>query len=177
VFPSSSGSGNNNQAPIRFGGGPFGAGGFAAMMAGGGRSGGGGGRGGGNSAAGQNDRIRRASQVMAVPDSRTSSVIVTASKDLMTQIAGMVRELDVVSTRDQQVHVFRMNNGDPQQAAQVLQNMFQSTSGSRTGTSGNAQNSALMQRQQNNNQTTGGTSSGSGTFGNSGGGRSGGQLF
>ena len=183
VFPSSSGSGNNNQAPVRFGGGPFGAGGFAAMMAGGGRSGGGGGGGGrgggggGNSAAGQNDRIRRASQVMAVPDSRTSSVIVTASKDLMTQIAGMVRELDVASTRDQEVHVFRMNNGDPQQAAQVLQNMFQSTSGSRTGTSGNAQNSALMQRQQNNNQTTGGTSSGSGTFGNSGGGRSGGQLF
>ncbi len=114
---------------------------------------------------------------MAVADSRTSSVIVTASKDLMTQIVGMVRELDVASTRDQQVHVFRMNNGDPQQAAQVLQNMFQSTSGSRTGASGTAQNSALMQRQQNNNQTTGGTSSGSGTFGNSGGGRSGGQLF
>ena len=180
VFPTSSGSGNNNQAPVRFGGGPFGgAGGFAAMMGGGGGGGGrgGGGGGGGNSASGQNDRIRRASQVMAVPDSRTSSVIVTASKNLMTQIAGMVRELDVVSTRDQQVHVFRMNNGDPQQAAQVLQNMFQSTSGSRTGASGSAQNSALMQRQQNNNQTTGSTSSGSGTFGNSGGGRSGGQLF
>ena len=177
VFPSSSSSGNNNQAPVRFGGGPFGAGGFAAMMGGGGGGGRGGGGGGGNSAAGQNDRIRRASQVMAVPDSRTSSVIVTASKDLMTQIAGMVRELDVASTRDQQVHVFRMNNGDPQQAAQVLQNMFQSTSGGRTGSSGSAQNSALMQRQQNNNQTTGSTSSGSGTFGNSGGGRSGGQLF
>ncbi len=177
VFPSSSSSGNNNQAPVRFGGGPFGAGGFAAMMGGGGGGGRGGGGGGGNSAAGQNDRIRRASQVMAVPDSRTSSVIVTASKNLMIQIAGMVRELDVVSTRDQQVHVFRMNNGDPQQAAQVLQNMFQSTSGSRTGASGTAQNSALMQRQQNNNQTTGSTSSGSATFGNSGGGRSGGQLF
>ena len=183
VFPSTSSSGNNNQAPVRFGGGPFGgAGGFAAMMGGGGggRGGGGGGRGGGgggNSAAGQNDRIRRASQVMAVADSRTSSVIVTASKDLMSQIVGMVRELDVASTRDQQVHVFRMNNGDPQQAAQVLQNMFQSTSGSRTGASGTAQNSALMQRQQNNNQTTGSTSSGSATFGNSGGGRSGGQLF
>jgi len=34
VFPSSSGSGNNNQAPVRFGGGPFGGGGFAAMMGG-----------------------------------------------------------------------------------------------------------------------------------------------
>lgn len=184
VFPSSGGSGgNNNQAPVRFGGGPFGGGGgFAAMMGGfGGRGGGGngGGRGGSSSAgsSGQNDRIRRASQVLAVADARTSSVIVTASKDLMSQIAGMVRELDVASPRDQQVHVFRMNNGDPQQAVQVLQNMFQSTSGSRTGAGGTSQNSALMQRQQNNNQTSGGTS-GSGTFGNSGGGgRSGGQLF
>ena len=186
VFPSSSGSGNNNQAPVRFGGGPFGGGGgFGGMMGGfgggggGGRGGGGGGGGGGgNSASGQNDRIRRASQVMAVPDGRTSSVIVTASKNLMSQIAGMVRELDVPSIRDQQVHVFRMNNGDPQQAVQVLQNMFQSTTSGRTGTSGTSQNSALMQRQQNNNQTTGSSSSGSGTFGNSGGGgRSGGQLF
>ena len=184
VFPSSSSSGNNNQAPVRFGGGPFGGGGgFAAMMGGfggaGGRGGGatGGGRGGGGSSSGQNDRIRRASQVLAVPDARTSSVIVTASKDLMAQITGMVRELDVASIRDQQVHVFRMNNGDPQQAVQVLQNMFQSTTSGRTGTSGTSQNSALMQRQQNNNQTTGSSSSGSGSFGNSGGGRSGGQLF
>jgi general secretion pathway protein D len=183
VFPSSSGSGgNNNQAPVRFGGGPFGGGGFAAMMggfggAGGGRGGGGNGGGRGGSSSAQNDRIRRASQVLAVADARTSSVIVTASKDLMGQIAGMVRELDVASTRDQQVHVFRMNNGDPQQAVQVLQNMFQSTTSGRTGASGNAQNSALMQRQQNNNQTMGNTSTGSGSFGNSGGGRSGGQLF
>ncbi len=181
VFPSSSGSGNNNQAPVRFGGGPFGGGGgFAAMMGGfGGR--GGGGNGGGSSSAGssgQNDRIRRASQVLAVADARTSSVIVTASKDLMSQIAGMVRELDVASPRDQQVHVFRMSNGDPQQAVQVLQNMFQSTSGSRSGAGGSSQNSALMQRQQNNTQTSGGTASGSGSFGNSGGGgRAGGQLF
>ncbi len=183
VFPSSSGSGNNNQAPVRFGGGPFGGGGFAAMMGGfGGRGGGasGGGRsgGGGGSSSGQNDRIRRASQVLAVPDARTSSVIVTASKDLMAQITGMVRELDVPSIRDQQVHVFRMNNGDPQQAVQVLQNMFQSTTSGRSGTGGNSQNSALMQRQQNNNQTTGSSGGGgSGSFGNSGGGRSGGQLF
>lgn len=187
VFPSSTGSGsNNNQAPVRFGGGPFGGGGggFAAMMggfggAGGGRGGGGNGGGrGGSSSSGQNDRIRRAQQVLAVADSRTSSVIVTASKDLMGQIAGMVRELDVPSMRDQQVHVFRMNNGDPQQAAQVLQNMFQSTTSGRTGTTGTSQNSALMQRQQNNNQTMGNSSSGSGSFGNSGGGgRSGGQLF
>ena len=184
VFPSNTGSGGGSQAPVRFGGGPFGgAGGFAAMMGGfggrggGGNGGGGGGRG-GSSSSGQNDRIKRAQQVLAVADSRTSSVIVTASKDLMGQIAGMVRELDVPSNRDQQVHVFRMNNGDPQQAAQVLQNMFQSTTSGRAGTTGNNQNSALMQRQQNNNQTMGNSSSGGGSFGNSGGGgRTGGQLF
>lgn len=185
VFPSSTGSGGGSQAPVRFGGGPFGGGGgFAAMMGGfgggaGGRGGGNGGGGrGGSSSSAENDRIKRAQQVLAVADSRTSSVIVTASKDLMSQIAGMVRELDVPSTRDQQVHVFRMNNGDPQQAAQVLQNMFQSTTSGRAGATGNNQNSALMQRQQNNNQTMGNTSSGSGSFGNSGGGgRTGGQLF
>ncbi len=184
VFPSNTGSGGGSQASVRFGGGPFGgAGGFAAMMGGfggrggGGNGGGGGGRG-GSSSSGQNDRIKRAQQVLAVADSRTSSVIVTASKDLMGQIAGMVRELDVPSNRDQQVHVFRMNNGDPQQAAQVLQNMFQSTTSGRAGTTGNNQNSALMQRQQNNNQTMGNSSSGGGSFGNSGGGgRTGGQLF
>ena len=187
VFPSNTGSGGGSQAPVRFGGGPFGGGGgFAAMMggfggrgggAGGGGGGGGGGRG-GSSSSGQNDRIKRAQQVLAVADSRTSSVIVTASKDLMGQIAGMVRELDVPSNRDQQVHVFRMNNGDPQQAAQVLQNMFQSTTSGRAGTTGNNQNSALMQRQQNNNQTMGNSTGGTGSFGNSGGGgRAGGQLF
>ena len=61
----------------------------------------------------------------AVADSRIQAVIVTAPKDLMEQIAGMMNDLDVPSTRDQKVYVFHMDNGDPQQAVQVLQNMFQ----------------------------------------------------
>ena len=66
----------------------------------------------------------------------------TASKDLMQEIAGMMEQLDVPSDRDQGVYVFQMNNGDPQQALQVLQNMFQSSSTSRSGTSSSRRKTA-----------------------------------
>ena len=110
-------------------------------------------------------------QVNVVPDARIQAVIVTAPKDLMDQIADMMTDLDVPSTRDQKVFVFQMKNADPQQAAQVLQNMFQSSGSTRTG-SGSSQNSPLMQRTQNN--TTSSSSSGSSSgFGTTGGGRGG----
>ncbi|MFZ9854677.1 MAG: secretin N-terminal domain-containing protein [Limisphaerales bacterium] len=178
VFPSSSGSGSgggNNQAPIRFGGGFGGFGGFGGGNRGGG-GGGGGARSGGSSA--QSDRIRKASQVLAVADLRTSSVVVTASKDLMGQIGDVIKELDVPTLRDQQVYVFKMTNADPQQAVQVLQNMFQSQTANRTGMQ-NQQNSALMQRQLNNNNTMGSSASGNNTGlrGGNNTGRTGGQLF
>ena len=168
IFPSSS-SGGASQSPIRFGGGGQGGGpgGFFQRMMGGG--------GGGNSASGgsSNDRIKKATQVSAVADSRIQAVIVTAPKDLMEQIAGMMNDLDVPSTRDQKVFVFHVDNGDPQQVAQVLQTMFQ-TSGSRSSSSGSSANSALMQRAQNNATTTTSSSSSSSGFGGSSGGRSGG---
>ena len=165
IFPSSSsgGSSGQSQAPFRFGGGGPGGGGpggfFARMMA-------------ANNAGGsgsQNSRIQKQTQVVAVADARTSSVIVTASKDLMQEIAGMMDQLDVPSTRDQNVYVFHMNNADSQQAAQVLQNMFQTTTSARgSGTSSSSsQNSALMAREQNNassssSSTSASTSSSSG---------------
>ncbi len=161
IFPSST-SGNTSQSPIRFGGGFGGPGGggpggfFARMMA----------NAGGNAAGGSStDRIKKATQVSAVADLRTSSVIVTAPKDLMEEIANMMKELDVPSSRDQDVYVYKLNNADPQQAAQVLQNMFQSTS-SRGNTSGSSQNSALQTRTQNNNQQM--SSQSTSSFGSSG---------
>jgi type II secretory pathway component GspD/PulD (secretin) len=99
---------------------------------------------------------------------------VTAPKELMDSIANMMTDLDVPSTRDQKVFVFHMNNGDPQQAAQVLQTMFQGSSTSRSGSSSSSQNSALMQRAQNNATTTTTSGSGSSGLGGSSGGRSGG---
>ena len=163
IFPS---SGSGTQSPVSFGGSSgrssrssF----FAAMMGGGG---------GGSSS---NDRVKKATQVTAVADARIQAVIVTAPKDLMEQISSMMNDLDVPSTRDQKVFVFHMNNGDPQQAVQVLQNMFQTSGSSRSGGSSSSQNSALMQRAQNNTTATGSTSgSGTSSFGGTSGGRTGG---
>jgi len=179
LFTSGGNSGNNTQSPIRFGGGPFGGfpfGGFRGL-------GGGGGGGAASTANSSSDRIKKATTVVAVADARTSSVVVTAAKDLMEQISGMMAQLDVSSTRDQKVYVFHMNNADPQQALSVLQSMFQSGSSTRgSSTSSSSQTSPLMERQANNassssSSVSGATSSG-GFGGSSGGGRSsGGGLF
>jgi type II secretory pathway component GspD/PulD (secretin) len=172
IFPTSGTSGSQVQTPFRFGGGGGGMGGgpggfFQRMMA-------------ANAAGGtgtsQNSRIQKQTQVVAVADPRTSSVIVTASKDLMQEIAGMMEQLDVPSDRDQGVYVFQMKNGDPQQALTVLQNMFQSSSTSRSGTSSSSQNSALQQRAANGTTTMGTTTTttgigGASTSGGIGGGR------
>jgi type II secretory pathway component GspD/PulD (secretin) len=109
-----------------------------------------------------------------VADSRIQAVIVTAPKDLMDQIASMMTDLDVPSDRDQGVYVFQMQNGDPQQAVQVLQNMFQSSSTSRSGSSSSSQNSALQQRAQNSTTTMGTTTTTTGTGGTGNGGGAGG---
>jgi len=164
IFPSS-GSGSGAQSPTRFagGGGGGGPGGFFARMMGGG----GGAAGGGGTSS--TDRIKKATSVNAVADARIQAVIVTAPRDLMEQIANMMNDLDVPSTRDQKVYVFHMDNGDPQQAVQVLQSMFQS-SGSRSS-GGSSSSSALMQRAQNNTTATSSTTtSGTSGIGGAGGG-------
>ena len=182
IFPTSS-SGGSTQ-PTRFAGGGGGGGGgnpFARLFGGGGGGGGQGGRGGGGGGGdtSSNDRIKKATQVTAVADPRIQAVIVTAPKDLMEEIAGVMKELDVPSARDQKVYVFHLDNGDPQQAAQVLQTMFQSGSSSRSS-SGSSSSSALQTRAQNNASSTGSSSSSSSTgFGGSsggGGGRGGNQF-
>jgi general secretion pathway protein D len=174
IFQNNATGNNQTQAPIRFGGGGGGGGPggfFARMMA-------------ANAANNntQNAAIQKQSQVTAVADARTQSVIVTASKDLMEQIAGMMEQLDVPSERDQGVYVFQMKNGDPAQAVQVLQNMFQSSSTSRSGTTTTATQSPLQQRAQTSATTMGTTTTtgsgvgGTGTgIGNGGG--NGGRLY
>jgi len=169
IFPTSGTSGSQVQTPFRFGGGGGGMGGgggpggfFGRMMAA---------TAAGSTGGSQNTRIQKQTQVVAVADPRTSSVVVTASKDLMQEIAGMMEQLDVPSDRDQGVYVFQMKNGDPQQALQVLQNMFQSSSTSRSGTSSSSsQNSALQQRAVNGTTTMGTTTTTTGIGGTSTGG-------
>ena len=170
MFPSSSGSGS--QSPFTFGGAVGGRGGRGGRGGGGGGGGafGGGGAnpfaalfGGGNATQ---QRIQKATQVTAVADSRIQAVIVTAPKDLMAEIAGIMDEIDVASERDQKSYVVELKNADAQQVAAVLQSTFSSGNSSRTGTS-STQNSALEQRKQNGVTTMGQTSTSSGISGTS----------
>jgi len=183
VFPSSSSSGS--QSPIQFGGGRGGGGGgrgggFGGGGGGGGRGGFGGGLaalfgGGGGGANPTQQRIQKATQVSAVADSRIQAVIVTAPKDLMDEIASMMEKLDVASDRDQNVATIQLQNGDPQQVAQVLQSMFSNGNASRTGSS--SQNSALQQRQQSSTTSMSTTSTSSSSGGGIGGGAGGRPAF
>jgi general secretion pathway protein D len=168
IFPSSSGS--DSQSPFTFGSPPGGPGGGPSPFSGND----------GTTTSSSQQRIQKATQVTAVTDSRIQAVIVTAPKDLMTEIAGIMTELDVPSDRDQQVATIQLQNGDPLQVAQVLQSMFSSSSTSSTGTS--SQSSALQTRQQQSASTMGQTtissvlgssSSSSGSSGGGGGGRTG----
>jgi general secretion pathway protein D len=167
IFPSNNGSSGTSQSPVRFGGG--GPGGFfARMMA----------NSGGSAASGSTARMQKQSQVLATPDLRTSSVIVTASKDLMQEIDGMMAQLDVVSSRDQKVFVYHLDNADPEQALTVLEGMFGGTSGSssRGGTSSSSTTTSALGSRETQNASSSGTSTTSSGIGGSSGGAGGGAA-
>jgi type II secretory pathway component GspD/PulD (secretin) len=143
LFPdeTKSGTGNNPQQQFRFGGGPFGA-----LL---------GGRGGGqnaNAGTAASDRMKKQTRVLAVPDQRTSSLIVSAASTMMPQIAEMIHQLDLNPARKQKVYVYSLDNADPQQVAPILQEMFQRSTTSANRNNAN-QNSALSQRIQSNTQS------------------------
>ncbi|HVM62780.1 MAG TPA: secretin N-terminal domain-containing protein [Verrucomicrobiae bacterium] len=151
---------SGSQTPIRFGGpgGGFGGGGFggfAARMAAAQAAA-------NSSANGQAARIKKRQEVVAVADPRTSSVAVTASKDMMGEISQMIDQLDQESPRVPHVSVVHLENADPQEVEQVLQDMFQSSQTSRTSQN---QMSPLQTRIQ---QNTGSTSTSTMGLGNTG---------
>jgi general secretion pathway protein D len=128
------------------------------------------------------ERMKKMGRVLAVPDPRTSSIIVTASKTLMPQIAEMVAELDSDKGKREVVSYFELQNADPQDVYQNLQDLFnRSTVRMQNNNNQNTflgRNNPLTQRQTQNQQSTGGnTTTGFGTTGGGtgGGGRFGGQ--
>jgi type II secretory pathway component GspD/PulD (secretin) len=179
LFSDSNSNSSNNQGfrgPIQFGGpfvGPFGGNPF-------------GGRGGANNTAstGQSDRMLQQAHVVAVPDLRTSSVVVSAGRDLMVQIEKMIADLDSDPAKKQQVFVFDSQNTDPTQMQQILQSLFpppnnssynsQYNSRQQNGV-GNQLNTRATQNQ-NQGSNRGGGGGGFGGLGGSGGG-TGGNIF
>jgi type II secretory pathway component GspD/PulD (secretin) len=174
LFPDDSRQGNS-QSPMatnpffsRFGGGRFG-GGF------GGAGGGGAGNAGGASNT-VNQRIKKRNRVIAVADQRTTSVIVSASRDLMDQIEVVVKQLDDNKQGKQGVYVFELRHATPAEVLTPLQDSFggNNAQNSRTTTSA-TQNDALQgrstsQNQQNNAASRTTSTSGRGVGGGGGGG-------
>jgi type II secretory pathway component GspD/PulD (secretin) len=116
LFPNSTSSNNNNNNNPFRGGFQF-AGRFNPF-------GGGGNRGNTQTSTADSTRALKQTQVVAVPDLRTGSVIVSASHDLMKQIEPMIKELDMDPAKKQGVYVFDFQNTDPSQAVQILQTLF-----------------------------------------------------
>jgi general secretion pathway protein D len=123
------------------------------------RGGGFGGRGGtaSTTAANNSDRMKKMGRVLAVPDPRTSALIVMASKTLMPQIADMITELDSDKGRKEVVGYFDLQNADPQDVYNNLQDLFQRNSVRPQNTTANpmlGQNSPLNKRITSNTQPT-----------------------
>ena len=128
-----------------------------------------GGGGGGNS---QSDRLKRQTTVTVVPDPRTSSVIVTASKALMAEIEGAIIELDKSDARKQRAYVIDISNADPEDINSAMQTLFAGQNHPTTSSSQNT--SALISRQQNANTQQ--SSTAATTFGQQSGGGGGGGV-
>ncbi len=135
LFPDDSRSGGS-QAPMQFGG-P--GGGFRRFLAG---------MGGAQGASGgsQTQRIKKRARVIAVPDLRTASVVVTATKDLMDEIEGVVSTLDADNANMKSVAVIPLENAEPQDAMQVLQDIFMKSGTQNSRNAANQQNNALTSR-------------------------------
>ncbi len=140
-----------------------------------GGAGGGFGNLGGASSASQSARLQKQTKVVAVADLRTGSVVVSASRDLMTQIGKMLEQLDSDPRRKQKVFVYSVENGDPQAVQDVIQSLFPNQGNTSTSSRNSSQQNAnqLNNRQtQTRNQSRSGTGSTSSGFGSStGGGR------
>jgi type II secretory pathway component GspD/PulD (secretin) len=161
LFPDDSRTADQNQAAVRFRGG---LGGFFNQ---------------GNAPTTQtaaSDRMKKKGQVIAVPDQRTSSVIISAAGDLMPQIAAMIEQLDGNSSKKQSVYVIPLENAEVTDVLPVLKDMFNkdTTTQRNNSSTQNGQNDALTSRTTRNNQGTTTSSMGRGTGVGGGGGGAGG---
>jgi type II secretory pathway component GspD/PulD (secretin) len=74
----------------------------------------------------QSQRMKRELTVTVVPDRRTQSVVVTASKDMMEQIDGVIKDLDQGTQGVQHVTALDFGGADPATVEQTMAGLFMS---------------------------------------------------
>jgi general secretion pathway protein D len=163
LFPDDSrsgGSGGGGSSPFsrfasRFGfGGGGGGGGPPGFGGGGGPPGGGG---------GNDQRVKKRARVIAIADQRTASVVVSAAKDLMEQIDGVVKELDADDHGKMMVKSIPVENADLQQLNYALQDLFNKNT--QVNNRNNQANQQTLLNNRNSVQNTANTRSSSTGFG------------
>jgi len=81
-------------------------------------------QGGGGGGQQQSQRALIQSKVIAVGDPRTNSLLVTAARETMAEIAEMVGRLDATDAKKQRVYVYSLQHADPDSVATVLRGML-----------------------------------------------------
>ena len=97
------------------------------------------------SAANRSDRALLLSRVVSVPDPRTNSVLISAAREQMPQIAMTVDRLDSSESKKQKVYIYSLENADPDNVATILRGMF-GTQSSATNTSAQPSSNQLNKR-------------------------------
>jgi len=114
------------------------------------------------SSGNSSERMLQQKKVVAVADPRTNSVIVSATAELMKQIALMVERLDDNKAKRQKVYTYSLQNADVEGVSEILRNMFEQQNGnfnsSRNRNNSNQQN-PLDNRRVSDPQSSGGFSS------------------
>ena len=115
-----------------------------------------------SSSGNSSERMLQQKKVVAVADPRTNSVIVSATAELMKQIALMVERLDDNKAKRQKVYTYSLQNADVEGVSEILRNMFEQQNGNfnstRNRNSSNQQN-PLDNRRVSDPQSSGGFSS------------------
>ena len=115
-----------------------------------------------SSSGNSSERMLQQKKVVAVADPRTNSVIVSATAELMKQIALMVERLDDNKAKRQKVYTYSLQNADVEGVSEILRNMFEQQNGnfnsSRNRNTSNQQN-PLDNRRVSDPQSSGGFSS------------------
>ena len=114
------------------------------------------------SSGNSSERMLQQKKVVAVADPRTNSVIVSATAELMKQIALMVERLDGNKAKQQKVYTYSLQNADVEGVSQILRNMFEQQNGNFNSTrnrSSSDQQNPLDNRRVSDPQSSGGFSS------------------
>lgn len=124
----------------------------------------------GSRGGGQQQALRSDQKVVAVPDPRSTSIIVSAPRQMMEQISQMIQQLDTSDAKKETARIITLKHADVAMVEEILKGMFEGQNTRNTQNQNQNQPSALNQR-------AGGFGTAGATQGQGGGGGGGGGAF